>query len=70
MVGIAAEQIEAEARRLLRETIERCGWYPALPPEQRRRSIERDVEQHWHVMSSEAAKRLVARLGESPSPCD
>jgi hypothetical protein len=63
------KEIEATARAMLRETIERSGWYPALRgiggvAEQasgrakRKQFIERDVEQHWHLMMADARKRL------------
>ena len=51
------EDLEAMARAILRETIERSGWYPALRGEERRRLIERDVERHWPLMIEEARKR-------------
>jgi hypothetical protein len=51
------EEITALARALLRETIERSGWYPALQGEERRKRIEKDVELHWHLMMPEARKR-------------
>jgi hypothetical protein len=59
------EDIEAEARAILRETIERSGWYPELRGEDRRRRIEQDVEQHWHLMRAEAVKRLEQRRGHN-----
>jgi hypothetical protein len=51
------DQIEAMARAILRETIERSGWYPALRDEERRQLIDRDVERHWPLMVDEARKR-------------
>jgi hypothetical protein len=51
------EEITALARALLRETIERSGWYPSLRGEERRKRIEKDVEVHWHLMMPEARKR-------------
>lgn len=51
------EELEAMARAILRDTIERSGWYPALRGEERRRLIERDVERHWPLMLEEARKR-------------
>jgi hypothetical protein len=51
------EEITALARALLRETIERSGWYPSLYGEERRKRIEKDVELHWHLMIPEARKR-------------
>jgi len=55
------KEIEAKARAMLRETIERSGWYPALRGKERRELIERDVERHWHLMMADAAKCLERR---------
>lgn len=63
-----ADQMEMEARALLRETIERSGWYPTLSPEERRKRIEKDVDQHWYVMAPEATRRLTNRLAGMSSP--
>jgi hypothetical protein len=52
------KEIKAKARSMLRETIERSGWYPALHGPKRKQLIERDVEQHWHLMMTDARKRL------------
>ncbi|ANY77195.1 hypothetical protein BB934_02340 [Microvirga ossetica] len=52
------KEIEAKARSMLRETIERSGWYPALHGPKRKQLIERDVEQHWHLMTTDARKCL------------
>ncbi len=52
------EQIEAEARALLRDAIERSGWYPDLHGERRQERIEQDVDLHWPLMLSEARRRL------------
>jgi hypothetical protein len=51
------EDLEAMARAILRDTIERSGWYPALRGEERRRLIDRDVEQHWPLMVEAARKK-------------
>jgi hypothetical protein len=51
------EELAAIARALLREAIERSGWYPALSGEERRKRIEKDVDMHWHLMLDEARKR-------------
>jgi hypothetical protein len=67
MAIIETDQIEAEARSLLRETIERSAWYPSLSESERRQRIAQDVEQHWYVMAPEAAKRLVDRLARYPA---
>jgi hypothetical protein len=55
---ITDAEIETEARRMLRETIERSGWYPSLPREFREEKIRQDVDQHWHLMIDQAKKRL------------
>lgn len=60
------EEIEAEARALLRETILRSGWYPGLRKEDRDRRIEQDVDRHWHLMRDEAVKRLERRGDRAP----
>jgi hypothetical protein len=46
---------------MLRETIERSGWYLAVPGPERKQLIERDVERHWHLMMDDARKALERR---------
>jgi hypothetical protein len=55
------EDIEAEARTMLREAIQHSGWYSYLPEEERNRRIEQDVEAHWPLMLADARKRLERR---------
>jgi hypothetical protein len=55
------DEIEAEARALLRETIQRSRWYSSLPDEKRQELIEGDVDRHWPVMIQDARKRLEQR---------
>jgi hypothetical protein len=43
---------------LMQRAAERSGWYPALDGPKRKQLIERDVEQHWHLMMTDARKRL------------
>jgi len=62
---ITDEDVEAEARAMIRETIERSGWYPSLPREFREERIEQDVEQHWHLMVDQARKRLGQSIRQS-----
>ena len=57
MALIRDEQIEAEARAMMRATIENSGWYPSLRGEARRRRIEQDVDLHWHLMLPKARQR-------------
>jgi hypothetical protein len=40
------EEIEAKARAMMRDSIERSGWYPLLQGKFRQERIEQDVEQH------------------------
>jgi hypothetical protein len=44
------EEIEAEARAMVRDMIQRSRWYPSLPEEERNRRIEEDVELNWPLM--------------------
>jgi len=57
-------EIEAEARAILRETIERSGWYQTLPKAEREKLIARDVDRNWHLMIRDAMKRLEERKGQ------
>lgn len=58
MPGFTEKQIEAEARRIIRAKIKRMPWQTGLPPEERKRRIEADVDRWWHLEISEAAQRL------------
>jgi hypothetical protein len=58
MASIQEQQIEAEARAMMRATIEKSGWYPSLRGAARALRIEQDVDLHWHLMVPEAQKRL------------
>jgi hypothetical protein len=55
------EEIEAEARAILRKMIEDSGWYPTLRGEERRKRIEQDIDLHWPLMIRDAMKRLEQR---------
>lgn len=61
---LRGEEIEAEARTLIRQMIQNSGWYPGLQEEDRRRRIEEDVDRHWHLMIKEATRRLSERLAQ------
>jgi hypothetical protein len=58
---IRDEEIEAEARAILREAIQRSNWYPSLSEKERNRRIEQDVEKNWPLMLADARKRLEQR---------
>ncbi len=56
------EQVEAEARALLRERIERTPWFQhGTTPEQRQAAIDHELDRWWHLMIDEAVRRLVER---------
>jgi hypothetical protein len=65
MAMTADDEIEAKARALLRETIERAGWYPSLRRIEREKRIAQDVDLHWHLMVPEARKRLEQPFGRA-----
>ena len=62
---IRDDDIEAEARAIMRETIERSGWYPTLRREERELLIQRDVDRNWHLMIDEARRRLLQGIRQS-----
>jgi hypothetical protein len=65
MPQFTEKQVEAEARRILRAKIKAMPWHADLPPEERKRLIEVDVERWWHLEVKEAAKRLLDRLRDA-----
>jgi hypothetical protein len=67
MPTIETEDIEAEARILLREKIERMPWHRGLPTDERERRIAKDVETYWPTVVEEAARRLVDRFEPDPN---
>lgn len=64
---LSNEDIEAEARTLIRERIQNSGWYPGMREDERTRRIEEDVDRHWHLMIKEAARRLSEGVGQDTS---
>lgn len=58
MSEITDDEIEAEARAMVRRMIESSGWYPALRGEFRQQRIEQDIERMWHLMINDARKVL------------
>ena len=61
--AIDAIEVEAEAKAMLRATIEASGWYPDLKPQEREARIEQDVDTNWRLMADEARRRLEEREG-------
>jgi hypothetical protein len=65
LATIGNDDVEIEARIMLRDMIERTAWFHhGMTEEQRRHSIEQDVDRHWPLLASDAAKRLVARVAQ------
>jgi hypothetical protein len=56
-----ADHVEREARRILRQRIERLPWYPRMSPSQREAAINADVDRCWRVMQPEAVQSLHER---------
>ncbi len=63
MPEVTEKQIEAEARRILREKIKRMPWHQGCSPEERKRRIEADVDRWWHLEVEEATRRLLDKPG-------
>ena len=60
MTVAPSHQIEGEARRLLRELIERRPWYPRMNPHEREAAIKADGDRYWRTMKPEALQSLKA----------
>ncbi len=58
MSTTSQDQVEAEARRLLRELITRLPWYPGMSAAERAKRIEEDVDRWWLLKIEDAAERL------------
>jgi hypothetical protein len=58
-----ADAIEAEARCLLRKQLRESAWYPQMPDRKRLKQIEQDVQRYWHLKVTEAARRVLDRVG-------
>jgi tRNA(Ser,Leu) C12 N-acetylase TAN1 len=64
-VTIKDDEIEDEARAMLREQIERTPWFKVrMTKEQRRAAIEQEVDRNWHLLVPEVMKRLVDRAAQ------
>ena len=61
MPTISNDEVEAEARAILRDQIDRSQWFrEGLTEEERRQRIQLEVDAWWHLKVEEAARRLVA----------
>ena len=65
MATIGNDDVELEARAMLREMIERTAWvHHGMTKEQRQAAIEQDVDRHWPLVVRDAAKRLIDRVAQ------
>ncbi len=65
MPTIRNEDIELEARAMLRERIERTPWFRhGMTRKQRQAAINREVDRTWHLFIFDAAQRLVDRAAQ------
>jgi hypothetical protein len=72
MMGIGQDQVERGARALLKEAIERSGWYPILSGAERNKRIEQDVDAtglSWRQRRRSASSTALRRALVSPSSC-
>jgi len=67
MMTAPADRVEAEARRLLQERIERLPWYPRMKPHEREAAIRADLDRYWRVMQPEAIHALQATFATTAS---
>jgi hypothetical protein len=62
---LSDEEVEIEARAMLRERIERTPWFQhGMTRKQRQAAIEREVDRTWHLFLFDAAQRLVDRASQ------
>jgi hypothetical protein len=61
MTSTFADPVEAEARRLVWERIQRLPWYPPMKPAEREAAVRADVNRYWRTMLPEAVQGLQAR---------
>ena len=62
MPTVSNDEVEAEARAILRDQIDRSPWFrEGLTDVERQERIQREVEAWWHLKVEEAAHRLIDR---------
>jgi hypothetical protein len=65
LATVRNEDIEHEARTMLRERIERTPWFQnGMTRKQRQAAIEREVDRTWHLFIFDAVQRLVDRVAQ------
>ena len=68
MATISNDEVEALARRLLWDQIDRSAWFLGLSEEERTAAIQADVDRWWCLKAEEAARLLVERAVERMKP--
>ena len=65
MPAISNEDIEHEARAMLRARIEQTPWFQhGMTRKQRQAAIDREVDRTWHLFIFDAAQRLIDRAAQ------
>jgi hypothetical protein len=65
LATVRNEDIEHEARAMLRERIERTPWFQhGMTRKQRQAAIKREVDRTWHLFVHDAAQRLIDRVAQ------
>ncbi len=65
MATIRNDNVEIEARIMVRDMIERTVWFHhRMTGEERQDAIEQDVDRHWPLLVIDAARRLVDRVAQ------
>jgi len=63
LATISDEDVEIEARAMLREKIEQTPWFQrGMTRAQRQSTIDGEVDRLWHLFVHDAAQRLVDRM--------
>ena len=61
MAAATPEEIEAQARRLLRDQLEGSAWFRNGTTREPRKRIDQEVDAWWHLKIEEAADHLAER---------
>ena len=67
MVTSGDDEVEVEARRLLRAQITRSAWFrTGMTEKERRDRIKQEVDTWWHLKTEEARKLVEERARPEP----
>jgi hypothetical protein len=67
MVTGSNDEVEAEARRLLRAQLTRSAWFRnGMTEKERRERIKQEVDAWWHLKTKEARELIEERLQPEP----